>query len=83
MLEVSETSKGHTRRCGLDLRRVAGLTRLELATSDVTGRRSNQLNYSPARANTVSPLSPWLTSTALPLLQDDGPQPSQGRRNRT
>jgi hypothetical protein len=27
---------------------VAGLTRLELATSDVTGRRSNQLNYSPA-----------------------------------
>ena len=26
----------------------AGLTRLELATSDVTGRRSNQLNYSPA-----------------------------------
>jgi hypothetical protein len=27
----------------------AGLTRLELATSDVTGRRSNQLNYSPAR----------------------------------
>ena len=27
---------------------LAGLTRLELATSDVTGRRSNQLNYSPA-----------------------------------
>ena len=31
------------------LNRKAGLTRLELATSDVTGRRSNQLNYSPAR----------------------------------
>ena len=25
----------------------AGLTRLELATSGLTGRRSNQLNYSP------------------------------------
>jgi hypothetical protein len=29
---------------------VAGPTRLELATSGVTGRRSNQLNYDPARA---------------------------------
>jgi hypothetical protein len=26
---------------------VAGATRLELATSGVTGRRSNQLNYAP------------------------------------
>jgi hypothetical protein len=26
---------------------VAGPTRLELATSGVTGRRSNQLNYDP------------------------------------
>ena len=26
---------------------VAGATRLELATSGVTGRRSNQLNYDP------------------------------------
>ena len=33
----------------------AGLTRLELATSDVTGRRSNQLNYSPARDETGEP----------------------------
>jgi hypothetical protein len=33
----------------------AGLTRLELATSDVTGRRSNQLNYSPAREETGEP----------------------------
>ena len=30
---------------------LAGLTRLELATSDVTGRRSNQLNYSPTKGN--------------------------------
>jgi ubiquitin len=28
--------------------KMAGLTRLELATSGVTGRRSNQLNYNPA-----------------------------------
>jgi hypothetical protein len=27
---------------------LAGPTRFELATSDVTGRRSNQLNYDPA-----------------------------------
>ena len=37
------------------LRLLAGLTRLELATSDVTGRRSNQLNYSPARDETGEP----------------------------
>jgi hypothetical protein len=43
------------------LKGLAGLTRLELATSDVTGRRSNQLNYSPARQERLSPLSPWLT----------------------
>ena len=29
-------------------REVAGPTRLELATSGVTGQRSNQLNYDPA-----------------------------------
>jgi hypothetical protein len=29
---------------------MAGSTRLELATSGVTGRRSNQLNYDPARS---------------------------------
>ena len=36
----------------LDLtpKRLAGLTGLEPATSDVTGRRSNQLNYNPALA---------------------------------
>ena len=28
---------------------MAGPTRLELATSGVTGRRSNQLNYDPAQ----------------------------------
>ena len=32
----------------LNLRNMAGPTRLELATSGVTGLRSNQLNYDPA-----------------------------------
>ena len=30
---------------------MAGTTRLELATSAVTGQRSNQLNYVPAGVN--------------------------------
>ena len=33
---------------GPDLVRMAGATGLEPATSCVTGRRSNQLNYAPA-----------------------------------
>jgi hypothetical protein len=37
------------------LKNLAGLTRLELATSDVTGRRSNQLNYSPAENTNDEP----------------------------
>ena len=32
---------------------MAGATRLELATSGVTGRRSNQLNYAPAKKRTT------------------------------
>jgi hypothetical protein len=31
-----------------DLKKLAGTTRLELATSAVTGQRSNQLNYVPS-----------------------------------
>src|ERR1051326_8907115 len=34
------------------LKRMAGTTRLELATSAVTGQRSNQLNYVPAAYRT-------------------------------
>jgi hypothetical protein len=33
------------------LKGMAGTTRLELATSAVTGQRSNQLNYVPAEVN--------------------------------
>lgn len=35
---------------------MAGTTGLEPATSDVTGRRSNQLNYVPARARLTPPI---------------------------
>ena len=35
-------------RVARSLERMAGLTGLEPATSCVTGRRSNQLNYNPA-----------------------------------
>jgi hypothetical protein len=34
---------------------MAGTTRLELATSAVTGQRSNQLNYVPNRGNNNLP----------------------------
>jgi hypothetical protein len=34
--------------------KMAGWTGLEPATSDVTGRRSNQLNYHPARVGTTN-----------------------------
>ena len=34
-------------------RKLAGTTGLEPATSDVTGRRSNQLNYVPLRCEYV------------------------------
>ena len=51
------------------LRGLAGTTGLEPATSDVTGRRSNQLNYVPLRAvnvghpqdNTVTGADPLMT----------------------
>ena len=36
---------------------MAGATRLELATSGVTGRRSNQLNYDPARVSKIIHIS--------------------------
>src|SRR5258706_586436 len=34
-------------RCASGRKRMAGATRLELATSAVTGQRSNQLSYAP------------------------------------
>ena len=45
---------------------VAGPTRLELATSGVTGRRSNQLNYDPASAFALARFG--ATRTSGPVL---------------
>ena len=39
---------------------MAGSTRLELATSGVTGRRSNQLNYDPAQGLALA-VSEWVS----------------------
>jgi hypothetical protein len=47
--------------------KMAGPTGLEPATSDVTGRRSNQLNYDPAVISTL-----WICSPAVsPALRLD------------
>ena len=40
--------KGECRQQGVSEQEMAGTTRFELATSAVTGQRSNQLNYVPA-----------------------------------
>ena len=44
---------------------MAGSTRLELATSGVTGRRSNQLNYDPALNKTLHANSPPTATSAI------------------
>jgi hypothetical protein len=44
---------------------MAGATRLELATSGVTGRRSNQLNYAPALGKTLISERAWWAMTGL------------------
>ena len=41
----------------MDLGKVAGSTGLEPATSGVTGQRSNQLNYDPAKQLQMTPLA--------------------------
>ena len=51
---------------------VAGTTGLEPATSDVTGRRSNQLNYDPVRTTIFQisrmQISDWgVSPTVIPI----------------
>ena len=48
---------------------VAGSTRLELATSGVTGRRSNQLNYDPTRCNPPDPTSHYNAFSPASLIR--------------
>ena len=74
--DCGEKRKGLKRNALQALSKVAGLTRLELATSGVTGRRSNQLNYNPAificgrrnRARTCDPrlVRPVLSQLSYP-----------------
>jgi hypothetical protein len=45
---VSQTQLRKAGKSGKFLKTLAGPTGLEPATSDVTGQRSNQLNYDPA-----------------------------------
>ena len=45
---MSQGATGHCHSLSTALEGMAGTTRLELATSAVTGQRSNQLNYVPA-----------------------------------
>ena len=47
--ELERTKKGRARKRPSLKENLAGWTGLEPATSDVTGRRSNQLNYHPAK----------------------------------
>jgi hypothetical protein len=48
---------------------MAGPTRLELATSGVTGRRSNQLNYDPVFVLTMKALDLTQYRTGAPSLR--------------
>jgi hypothetical protein len=41
---------------------MARVTRLELATSSVTGWRSNQLSYTPVKGSDIVFISPWVAS---------------------
>ena len=61
------------------LKEVAGSTRLELATSGVTGRRSNQLNYDPARVKTLLDSARRCRTTFAPVLACQ-PKPERQQR---
>ncbi len=55
------------------LKGMAGPTRLELATSGVTGRRSNQLNYDPASGLATLPIALTLACQSKRV----APEPSE------
>src|SRR5579883_286463 len=63
---------------------MAGTTGLEPATSDVTGRRSNQLNYVPARSRevtTIIPRSGGNPNSAMRKAEKSGQPLLVGRRD--
>ena len=68
------------RRCSLQSfwlqELMAGPTRLELATSGVTGRRSNQLNYDPAKGLKVKVDSRHVSPARRP--SRSSPEASEG-----
>ena len=57
---------------------MAGLTGLEPATSCVTGRRSNQLNYNPARKGPAKALEPGDITRAPHALSMRRPERARG-----
>jgi hypothetical protein len=61
---------------------VAGTTRLELATSGVTGRRSNQLNYAPGWWVQSSRFASSKLRADIPEPRTLNLEPKIGRRNR-
>src|SRR5713226_185688 len=66
------------RKC---LKGMAGTTRLELATSAVTGQRSNQLNYVPAPLLSTSYSALWIALNRLVSLVVSVAHSSQPRIN--
>ena len=58
--------------CHLPIEKMAGATRLELATSGVTGQRSNQLSYAPAICEGASYAKRLASSTGLDKKSDSG-----------
>jgi hypothetical protein len=74
-LGVSSTALPSRRR-----RKMAGLTGLEPATSCVTGRRSNQLNYNPAGRTPRRERRAWLESAAGYPWRREGVNRERARR---
>jgi hypothetical protein len=54
-IAAAETAVPYRSLRALRVRRLAGATGLEPATSGVTGRRSNQLSYAPAKGKKGRP----------------------------
>ena len=63
------------------LKELAGPTRFELATSGVTGRRSNQLNYDPATCESTVGPRPSVLPASLAGLARDGLDVSRSARH--